>query len=167
MECLESGDLCELCRLCCNYYFMGWIVCVDVCTCVHSAKTVYLCVWPPLHPPLWTFYYLYVFFHSECNNQFVEIKYNSAATTISCVFLNQLDSSEKSCSIQYGICDQEQTEMVASNTTSGNVMLNLALTGSGRVYCYNITARNRTYTVIVDGKIGRSYMYLSKTVLHS
>lgn len=70
------------------------------------------------------------------------------------MFLNQLDTSNKSCSIQYGICDQELTEMVADDTTSDSVILNLALKGSGRPYCYIITARNRSYTVMVDGRIG-------------
>ena len=96
----------------------------------------------------------------ECTNQFVEVQYDSATSTISCVFINELDTSEKSCSIWYGVCDQEQTEMAADNTTTSSVMLNLDLTntGSNLMYCYSITARNGTYTVIVDGRIGKSYM---------
>ena len=80
------------------------------------------------------------------------------------MFLIELDTSEKTCSIWYGPCDQEQTEMAsaADNTTTSSVMLNLDLTSTGtsHMYCYSTTARNRTYTVIVDGRIGKSYMYL-------
>lgn len=97
----------------------------------------------------------------ECTNLFVEVQYYDSATSIIlCVFLNELDTSEKSCSIQYGLCGQEQTEMAADNTTTSSVMLNLDLTntGSNLMYCYSITARNGTYTVIVDGRIGKSYM---------
>lgn len=96
----------------------------------------------------------------ECTNQFVEVQYDSATSTISCVFLNELDTSEKSCSIRYGLCGQEQTEMPADNTTTSSVILNLDLTSidTSRMYCYSITARNRTYTVIVDGRISKSYM---------
>jgi hypothetical protein len=98
----------------------------------------------------------------ECTNQFVEIGYNSATSTITCVFLNELDTSEKSCSIRYGVCDQEKTEMATGNTTTGSVILDLDLTntGSSSVYCYSVIARNRTHTVMVDGRIGRSYQGL-------
>lgn len=69
-----------------------------------------------------------------------------------------MDTSEKSCSIRYGVCDQEKTEMATGNTTADSVILDLDLTsiGSSGVYCYSVMARNRTYTVLVDGRIGRS-----------
>ena len=105
-------------------------------------------------------YIMFIVF-PECTNRFVEIEHNSATSTISCIFLNELDTSEKVCSIQYGVCDQEfeVTETVSDTTTSDTVMLKIALTVSDRTYCYNITARNRTYTVMVGGRIGKSSMF--------
>ena len=98
-------------------------------------------------------YHVYTFSISiECTNRFVEVQYNSATSTISCVFLSELDTSEKSCSILYGVCDQEQTKMAVGNTTSSSVMLKVDVTGS---YCYTLVARNGTYTIMVDGRIGK------------
>ena len=98
---------------------------------------------------------MYVSFYVDCTNQFVEIQYSSATSTISCIFLSELDGSEKSCSIRYGECNQELTEMAAGNTTTSSViMLNLTLTSSDS-QCYVATASNGTYTVMVDGSIGK------------
>ena len=72
---------------------------------------------------------------------------------ISCLFLSDVDTSEKSCSILYGVCNQEQTKMAVGNTTASSVMLKVDVTGS--YYCYTLVATNRTYTLMVDGRIGK------------
>ena len=112
---------------------------------------------------------VHVSYHADCINQFVEIQYNSATSTISCIFLRELDTSKKSCSIRYGVCNQESTEIAADNTTTSNViMLSLALTSS-ESQCYVATASNETHTVMFNGRIRigkpRSYKYIKLNII--
>ena len=79
------------------------------------------------------------------------VEYDSTVSTITCVFLNKLDTSVKSCSIQYGVCDSEVIKRASANTTTDRVTLNIDAAGS---ICYNVTASNGSRTVIVQGTIG-------------
>ena len=81
----------------------------------------------------------------------MKVEYDSTASTITCVFLNHLDTSVKSCNIQYGECDSKVFKRASANTTTDSVMLNIDVS---RSICYNVTASNRSRTVIVQGTIG-------------
>lgn len=86
---------------------------------------------------------------AECSNNFVHVVYKE---TISCVFLNQSDTSEKTCCISYQLCDQSgpQNNPVCTKDFSHNIQLEVS-GPSGQVYCYTITASNDTYTAKVEG----------------
>ena len=92
-----------------------------------------------------------------CTNNFVTIKLNRAASAISCIFIDELDTSEKSCSVVYGLCNEAQMKLAAlsPNTTSSSATLDLILSDSSATYCYNLTASNSTYEIMVEGRIGK------------
>ena len=91
------------------------------------------------------------FLYLGCTNRFVDVRYNPADSTISCVFLNPMNTSIKSCRVTYGPCDQEQTETVENSSTelSSNITLRIPR-GS---YCYTVTASSDTFTIAVEGTI--------------
>ena len=90
----------------------------------------------------------------ECSNRFVDVRYDSSDSTISCAFLNQTDTSIKSCSVTYGSCNQQQSQTTVSGMSTvaspNNVTLSIEPQGS---FCYTVSASNRDLTVAVDGKI--------------
>lgn len=67
--------------------------------------------------------------------------------------MNQLDRSNKSCSVQYGLCSQKMTEIDFATTTSDTIELDIDLNGSSNTIC--VMASNGTHTVTVQGKIGK------------
>ena len=91
----------------------------------------------------------------ECNNQFVKVEYDPSTTTISCTFENELDMSPKSCSVKYGMCDQEMYMYFAQNNTTDSspstVTLKLNTTATRSKTCYVVMASNDTHTVMVKG----------------
>ena len=81
------------------------------------------------------------------------MQYNSADSTISCAFLNQMDTSIKSCCVSYGPCGQELTQTIQKNSSlvlPNNVTLSILPRGS---YCYTIIASSGNFTVAVEGMI--------------
>ena len=94
--------------------------------------------------------------YTGCYNDFVEVTYNSATSAITCSFLSQPDSmtSIKSCSVQYGEC-QNLIFTSYGNSTGNSVTLIVLLSGSIKAYCYIITASNGTHTVMVEGQISK------------
>ena len=86
------------------------------------------------------------------------MEYDSTASTITCVFLNLLDTSLKSCSIQYGQCSSEMMKTASTNTTTESATVTLNIHASGSI-CYNVTASNGSHTVIVQGNIGDLFNY--------
>ena len=91
----------------------------------------------------------------ECNNRFVKVEYDPSTTTISCVFKNESDLSQKSCSVEYGLCGKEANS-VQNGTTEGSpftVTLKLNAIATNSKYCYVVTAKlsNDTLTVMVNG----------------
>ena len=93
----------------------------------------------------------------ECNNQFVKVEYDPSTTTISCVFENESDLSQKSCSVEYGMCDKATNMYVVQNSTTedspSTVTLKLSTIATNSKNCYVVTARfsNDTLTVMVKG----------------
>ena len=79
--------------------------------------------------------------------------YEETATesTISCIFLNTSDTSEKSCCITYGLCDKEmpQNQSLECNEHGSRIISDLVI--SGQQYCYTALASNGTYVVKVEG----------------
>ena len=87
----------------------------------------------------------------------MKVEYDPSTTTISCVFENKSDLSQKSCSIEYGLCGKETNSVPLENsTTEGSpftVTLKLSTITTNSKNCYVVTARfsNDTLTVMVKG----------------
>ena len=92
--------------------------------------------------------------HSGCRNHFVEIEYNSAASTITCKFQNPFDESEKSCTIRYSQCNEMLTESTLAKSTSASdtVTLEVSLSGIDHLFC--VIASNSTHAIAVEGRTG-------------
>ena len=88
------------------------------------------------------------------------VNFNFASSILSCMFLDELDTSDKSCSVQYNPCESDQGLMKTAyaNTTSTTATLKLNVNGSDVAYCYILTARNSTYEIIVKGRIGKMHV---------
>ena len=76
-------------------------------------------------------------------------KETSSESTISCVFLNQSDNSEKTCCVTYNLCDLTGTQK-CNKISPYNIKLELS-GHSSETYCYTVTASNDNYTVKVEG----------------
>ena len=101
-----------------------------------------------------SYYYVLIFF-AECTNNFVQVEYkeNTSDSTISCVFPNQSDISEKVCCITHQLCDQKER---ISQECNKHLQYKIDLeasesVSSGQLYCYTAIASNNTYTVKVEG----------------
>ena len=69
--------------------------------------------------------------------------------TISCVFLNQSDASDKQCCVTYQLCNKNEPQ---NDQVCNEDFNELKLSGhSGQSFCYTVTASNDTYTVKVEG----------------
>ena len=95
--------------------------------------------------------------HADCINNFVKLSYDSAASTVTCTFLDQQESVafNRSCRIQYGDCPSKLTEVSSNTTTSNEIVLNLHLSGLGQEYCYIVTASNGSNIVMVEGRVSK------------
>ena len=58
----------------------------------------------------------------DCLNNFVEVKFDRSTSTIICMFLNRLNTAEKSCSVTYGVCQHGPTQTAMSNSTEGDTV---------------------------------------------
>ena len=89
----------------------------------------------------------------------MEITYVEDTTSIFCRFLNQQDVTEKSCSIEYVQCQRrlisKPNQLNATNTGVSNVLqIILMFNDPDEVkYCYDVEAKNSSYTVRVDGTL--------------
>lgn len=98
-------------------------------------------------------------------NSLIQVEFHPEASTISCIFVNQADMSSKSCIVEYRKCsDFGMSQIARVNTTSINATIDLQLTGSSQMYCYNVTGSNTTHTVIVQGIIITSASTTSQTL---
>ena len=103
----------------------------------------------------------YILNFSECSNNFVEMAYkdisesSDSESVISCVFLNQADTSEKICCVTHRICDQRARPLKLNDQVCKKDFLHsieLDISGhSDQLYCYTATAGNDTYTIMVEG----------------
>ena len=85
------------------------------------------------------------------------VKYGAVASTtrVSCIFLNKSDTSNKTCSVRYGQCDEKFDDFAHEQETSSNdtIHVDLMLHEITEQYCYIVTASNDTVTFIVEGRI--------------
>lgn len=68
-----------------------------------------------------------------------------------------MDTSQKSCSIVYRKCNQGQTESAQGSSTQevpNRVILTVMFGGDS--VCYNVTASNSNYTLVVEGIVMQS-----------
>lgn len=102
--------------------------------------------------------YELIIFSLECTNNFVEVTYYTDSYMIICTFDDPKNITGKLCTIVYGNCDSQQMQQTlngSSTEQSPNIVtLKLHSIDSNQVYCYNVTASNASYTVIVMGRIG-------------
>ena len=80
------------------------------------------------------------------------VEYNSDTSTLSCIFLNELDASAKSCSVMYGQCGTK-LEQNAPTENSNDTVLKVTLQDVVLPTCYIVKASNSTVSVIVEGSI--------------
>ena len=96
---------------------------------------------------------------TECSNDLVNVTYDEESSTITCTFFDAQNIAGKSCIIEYRICNSQligQSLEASSTPESPNIVtLNLRSIDSNQPYCYNVTASNISYTVIVMGRIGK------------
>ena len=76
-------------------------------------------------------------------------------STLTCIFLNSNDTSEKSCNVRYGQCGQEM-RTVSGYSSNNSVTVSLQLSTVYISVCYIVTASNGSFTVIVEGIAGTS-----------
>lgn len=89
----------------------------------------------------------------------MEIVYVEDTTSIFCRFLNQQDTTDKSCSIDYVQCQQRlistPKQLNATETNTPNMLLIfLKFDDSDEgTYCYDVMASNSSYTLHVYGTL--------------
>ena len=107
--------------------------------------------------------------YTECTNNFVEVVYkdtseSSESIIISCVFLNQSDTSKKTCCVTHQLCDQRGPPNDEVCNKDFPYSIKLDMSGySDQMYCYIATASNGTYTVKVEG----SFEFITGITHHS
>ena len=78
---------------------------------------------------------------------------------IVCTFLGQHNNSNLTCGITYRQCEQNLEKSFQGNASSTNtVIIDVPENHGTGELCYTITARNNTFTVLVQGKIGKSFL---------
>ena len=94
-------------------------------------------------------------FFAECTNNFVRAEYREAdsISVISCIFLNPSDTSEKTCCVNHGRCDEKVPESVQECKTDPpySIPLKILSVSASQRYCYIVTASNDIHTVKVEG----------------
>jgi hypothetical protein len=93
-------------------------------------------------------YYIVSFSHVGCTNEFVIVEYDSDASIITCNFLDETDTSIKSCSLQQ--CDQMLASGPVQNSTveaPNSVPLSVATEDSD---CYLVTASSNSFRITVE-----------------
>ena len=91
---------------------------------------------------------IYIFSDVGCTNEFVDVRYDSTTSTITCNFLDEADTSIKSCSLRQ--CDEMLASGPEQNITvevSNFIELNGATENSN---CYLVTASNSSFRITVE-----------------
>lgn len=83
--------------------------------------------------------------------------YDASASTLCCTFLKR-QNSVKLCQVQYGPCGQDLTMTDEGTTMFDVVTLNISvlpISGGDETFCYIVMATDGSYTVLVDGSVGK------------
>ena len=78
--------------------------------------------------------------------------YSSDTSTLLCIFLNELDTSPKSCSVTYGQCNAEMKQSTRIEDSNGTT-LTLTLQELVPPTCFIVTASNSTVIIAIEGSI--------------
>ena len=92
-----------------------------------------------------------------CTNEFVTVSAGSTASTFTCQFHNNQNTDQKTCSIEYSVCGEEQIFTVEGNATvesPNRVTLEISLPSGSDCYTYTITAFDGSSTAMVEGRVG-------------
>ena len=89
-----------------------------------------------------------------CTNQFVQVEYDRTVSTITCTFLDETDTSVKSCNVTYGRSGQElvqpgQLGNYSTMETPNIVYIKLPVDAAS-LECYYVTASSDVFTVIIQ-----------------
>ena len=93
---------------------------------------------------------------TDMSNHFVDVSFDPVSKTFTCFYINQQKSSNKLCSIEFGLPSEScKSISILSNTMSLD-SLRIGLPVDYQFlprtnYCFNIKASNGTYTAIVKG----------------
>ena len=86
-----------------------------------------------------------------CTNEFVNVEYLSTTSTITCAFLDQTDTSIKSCSVMYGQQCEEMLIPGSQQNSTAEDPYSITLSVPENINCYEITASNGSFTIVVEG----------------
>lgn len=89
-----------------------------------------------------------------CLNRLVHVEYDETSAYIICTFLNESDTSVKSCTVTYGQCQDGVQPMQESRTANASIIR--VPVNRGGVQCYNVTAGNDVFSVVVEGIIAEN-----------
>ena len=108
---------------------------------------------------------------AECTNNFVRAEYRETAfeSTISCIFQNPSDTSEKTCCATLRRCDNIESENVQYCITESPYNIQLEISDrsmTNQRYCYTVTANNDTYTMKVEGTFTLGRHAIPNTVIY-
>ena len=99
-------------------------------------------------------------YDAGCTNEVVKVNFDSSTFTFFCIFLNGSTDSMKSCSVTYGLCNQETTRSRTVQNSSmykdpNTILIVLAGLEDG-AYCYVATAIIDMRTIKVEGNLTKS-----------
>jgi hypothetical protein len=81
---------------------------------------------------------------------------NRIDSTLTCLFLGNQSSIERTCSVEYSICGQEEDFTAKGNSTLESpymVILQLDLPGGSECYTFTVRATDGASTVAIMGKV--------------
>ena len=91
-----------------------------------------------------------------CTNDFVTVNIDLSASTLTCLFWNSQNTTTKTCSVQYGQCDQKPTSNSDGNSTSefpDRVTLRFALSSHSDCYVYTVRASDGVTSVVLNERV--------------
>ena len=86
------------------------------------------------------------------SKSFVRVLVNNCIIT--CIFENRQDTTEKSCIVEYGPCEEPVNQIAQANSTLADpYLVKIQLDSELSSYCYTVNASNSTFTVFIEGNI--------------
>ena len=91
-----------------------------------------------------------------CTNEFITVDIDSTTSTLTCLFQNKQNTVEKTCSVEYSLCNQDTVFTSEGNSTvefPDRVVLKINLPSGSDCYMYTVHANDSTNTVMVEGSV--------------